>query len=345
MDQEDLLKIKDLHVEFSMKQGTVHALRGVDLNISKGTTIGLVGESGCGKSMTARAMMGLVPEPGEVTKGEILLNLKSGEFSDIVKLKRDGKEIRKIRGQELAMVFQEPMTAFSPVHTIGNQIMEAILLHQDVNKNEAKEIAIETLESVGLPDARRQLKAYPFELSGGMRQRAMIAMALVCKPRLLIADEATTALDVTIQAQILDLLQSIQEEMDMSILVVTHNLGVIATITERVNVMYLGRMVEEGSTEQIFDNPKHPYTKGLMGAVPEIGSKLKGETKRLETIPGVVPDPFLNVPGCLFHLRCPEFIEGKCDNEIPKEIEVEKGHSVRCFLYEKEINEGGMNLG
>jgi len=335
-----LLEIRNLHVEFPLKQGTVRALQGVDLTFNRGETLGLVGESGCGKSMTARAMLGLVPDPGEVTQGEILLYRKNEDPIDITKLHPDGDAIRKIRGADIAMVFQEPMTSLSPVHTIGNQIMEAVILHQRTSKDRAAELAVEMLEAVGLPDAPRQLSTYPFELSGGMRQRVMVAMALSCNPKLLIADEATTALDVTIQAQILNLLKGLQEERNMSILVVTHNLGVVAAVTHRVAVMYLGRIVEEAPVEKVFGDPKHPYTKGLLASVPKIGSRIGGQSAgRLQTIAGDIPDPLLEVSGCTFNLRCPHYMKGICDVEVPPLLEVSENQHVRCYLYSDEVSE------
>ncbi len=338
--QNKILQIKNLHVEFPLKEGTVRALQGVDLTFFSRETLGLVGESGCGKSMTARAMLGLVPEPGEVTQGEILLARKDQDPIDITKLHPDGEVIRNIRGADIAMIFQEPMTSLSPVHTIGNQIMEAIILHQKTSKERAAELAVEMLQAVGLPDASRQLSTYPFELSGGMRQRVMVAMALSCDPKLLIADEATTALDVTIQAQILNLLKDIQEERDMSIMVVTHNLGVVAAVTHRVAVMYLGRIVEEAPVEMIFEQPKHPYTQGLLASVPKVGSKVGGrQAGRLQTISGDVPDPLLQVSGCTFHLRCPRFMRGICDREVPPFIETSEDQQVRCYLYSEDVPE------
>lgn len=331
--RDELLKVKNLHVEFKSREGMVRALRGVDLTIYQGETLGLVGESGCGKSMTARAILNMIPEPGCIAEGSVKLYRQQEEI-ELNKLSPDGEKIRRIRGKDIAMIFQEPMTSLSTVYTIGNQIIEAITLHQKLGQKEARERATEMLSLVGIPDAKRRLDTYPFQLSGGMRQRVMIAMALSCNPSLLIADEPTTALDVTIQAQILELLQRLQEEFRMSILLITHNLGVVAAISHRVAVMYLGQVIEESSTELLFENPKHPYTQGLLRSVPKVGEKAK---EKLWAIKGNVPNPYFKVSGCPFHPRCPEFMPGICENNVPVLTEVAVDHKASCFLYPQVV--------
>ncbi len=336
MEQDILIKIRDLHVHFQTREGTVRALTGVDLDISRGETLGLVGESGCGKSMTARSILNMVPFPGRIIEGRIELYQKSNgavKTIDITSLGEESQAIRQIRGKDVAMIFQEPMTSLSPVHTIGNQIIEAIRLHTQVSEQEALRRAVEMLDLVGIPDARSRVSTYPFELSGGMRQRAMIAMSLSCNPSLLIADEPTTALDVTIQAQILELLVRMQEQLHMTILMITHNLGVVASMAHRVAVMYLGKVVEEATVDEIFHNPMHPYTRALLQSIPKVGEKT---SERLWAIVGNIPDPFLVVPGCPFHPRCPSYMQGKCEKEIPTLQEIKPDHKVSCLLYKDE---------
>jgi peptide/nickel transport system ATP-binding protein len=314
----------------------VRAVEGVSFDIDRGRTLGVVGESGCGKSVTSQAIMRIVPPPGEIVEGEIVFHRYrqdgSVEKVELTKLDPRGPEIRSIRGNEIAKIFQEPMTSLSPVHTIGNQIMEAIILHQKVDKNEAREKAIEMLAHVGLPQPQQRIDYYPHQLSGGMRQRAMIAMALSCNPSLLIADEPTTALDVTTEAQILELMKGLQQEFGMAIMFITHNLGVIAEMADDVVVMYLGKEVELAPVDDTFYDPWHPYTRDLLRSIPRIGRK---SAARLHTITGSVPDPY-NIPkGCPYHPRCPEFMPGKCDldQEIPF-FEVKPKHWARCLLYE-----------
>ncbi len=336
MANKKILEITDLHVRFDTRQGSVRAVDGLTFDVAAGETLGIVGESGCGKSMTARAIMRLVPNPGQITQGKIgyYPDGGNGKRCELTTLDPDGENIRQIRGKEIAMIFQEPMVSFSPVHTIGDQIAEIILLHQNVDKKEAREQAIDRLHVVGIPNPKQRFDSYPFELSGGMRQRAMIAMALACEPKLLIADEPTTALDVTVQAQILDLLERLQGELGMAIMLITHNLGVVATMARRMVVMYLGQVVEEGSAEQIFDEPKHPYTWGLMKSVPTLGQSNK--IKRLSTIKGTVPGPYTRLSGCPFHPRCPEFMPGLCDQEVPDLVQTNSSQKVRCLLYDKD---------
>jgi peptide/nickel transport system ATP-binding protein len=340
MKQDQLLiEVQDLKTYFFLDEGTVRAIDGVDFNLFRGQTLGVVGESGCGKSVTARSILRIVPRPGRIVQGEITLHRKgdarNGGQEELVKLTNlnpSGRTIRSIRGSEIAMVPQEPMTSLSPVHTIGNQIMEAILLHQKVSKAEARAKAIEILDLVGFPQPKVRVDAYPYQLSGGLRQRAVIAMALSCHPSLLIADEPTTALDVTTEAQILRLMRSLQRELGMAIMYITHNLGVVAQMTEDVIVMYMGKVVEEATVDALFHNPLHPYTQALLRSIPRLGQKTK-ENQRLESIRGTVPDPYSIPKGCSFHPRCSKKIPGVCDKQEPANIEVEPGHKVRCLLY------------
>ena len=327
--QEPVLEIRDLHTFFPLEEGMLKAVNGVSLTIHKNRTLGVVGESGCGKSVTAQSILRIVPDFAQMT-GEILLH-KNGEVIDLAALAPSGREIRDIRGRDVSMIFQEPMTAFSPVHTVGEQIMEAILVHDDVPKAEARAHAIELLKLVGIPIPEERVDAYPHQLSGGMRQRAMIAMALVLTPMLLIADEPTTALDVTIQAQILRLMKTLQAEMGMSIMFITHDLGVIANMADDVAVMYLGRVVEYGSVRQIFRTPKHPYTQALLRSIPRTGRRAR---VRLEAIEGIVPVPLDPPDICPFADRCTQFIPGRCDEKVPDFLDIASGHSVRCILYE-----------
>ncbi len=333
-DRNRILEISDLKVEFNTKEGLVKALQGVDLELYEQETLGLVGESGCGKSMTARAMLRIIPEPGEITAGSIMFFV-NGQWTDITKLHIDSEELRAIRGQRIGMIFQEPMTSLSPVHTVGSQVAEALTLHQTVDRKTANNRAVEMLSLVGIPDAKSRANSYPFEMSGGMRQRVMIAMALTCSPNILIADEATTALDVTIQAQILELLQRLQNDMKMAIIAVTHNLGVVAAISQRVSVMYLGKIVEEASTVDIFDDPKHPYTEALLLSVPQFSETEEHHRRPLQTIEGDIPDPYTQLPGCPFHPRCTKRIDGHCDRVVPEMIVLHDTRKVRCHLYQQ----------
>ena len=330
-----LLEIHDLHVQFKLREGLVRAVNGVSLAIPANSTLGVVGESGCGKSITAKAMLRILPPRASIPQGRILLWPRAGDGDsvpqDLTQLAPDSRAMRRIRGADISMIFQEPMTSFSPVHTIGNQIMETIRLHQPATKREAREIAIDSLRLVRVPLAERRIDAYPHELSGGLRQRCMIAMALACRPRLLIADEPTTALDVTIQAQILNLIEQLQKDLQMAMMMITHDLGVIAETADQVAVMYLGRIVEHASVDDIFGAPKHPYTRGLMSSIPRVG---EGNRERLASIPGSVPPPFSVPRGCPFHPRCEAFMKGVCDGDLMPELaDVSPGHSVACFLY------------
>ncbi len=334
---EPLVEVNDLRTYFFLREGTVKALDGVSFQIGRGESLGVVGESGCGKSVTAQAILRIVPPPGKIVGGEITLHRQAGSNGKagrpgaikLTDLDPHGPAIRSIRGAEIAMVFQEPMTSLSPVHTIGYQIMEAIVLHQAVDKKQARERTIEILAKVGMPRPRQAVDAYPHQLSGGQRQRAMIAMALSCNPSLLIADEPTTALDVTTQAQILDLMRQLQGDLGMAIMFITHDLGVIAEMTTRVVVMYLGRVVEEADVDTLFHQPAHPYTEALLKSVPRLGMT----AGPLQPIEGSVPDPYNIPPGCPFHPRCPKFIAGRCDVAEPQWIAVGNRHHVRCHLY------------
>jgi len=324
-----LIDVRGLKTYFYTEDGVVRAVDGVDFTIEPEKTLGIVGESGCGKSVTALSIMGLVQSPpGKIAAGEIIYS-HDGKDTDLTKLNPKGREYRSIRGNEIAMIFQEPMTSLNPVYTIGNQIMEAIILHQHLNKHEAKQKAIDMLHSVGIPVPEQRVNEYPHQLSGGMRQRAMIAMALSCNPSLLIADEPTTALDVTIQAQVLDLMNDLRRDFKASIQFITHDLGVIADMADDVVVMYLGKIVESASVREIFHNPKHPYTEGLMNSIPSLKTTKK---ERLIPIKGVVPDPFDVPDGCGFEPRCPHAME-ICKREVPTLKEVSPGHLASCWLY------------
>ncbi|HEX4216363.1 MAG TPA: ABC transporter ATP-binding protein [Candidatus Dormibacteraeota bacterium] len=328
---DTLVQVKDLEVRFDTVLGTVRALNGVSFSIGRGRVVGIVGESGSGKTMTGLAIMQLIPKPGQVTAGEILLKADRDKPSrDLLRLDRDSPEMRHIRGDQVGMIFQEPMTSLNPVYTVGNQIEEAILLHQTGNRDEALRGAVDILRRVGMPNPERVVTQYPHELSGGMRQRAMIAMALSCNPDLLVADEPTTALDVTTESQILQLMRDLQADFGMSIMFITHNMGVVAQMCDEVAVMYLGRIVEKATVDDIFYNPKHPYTVALLRSIPRIGRR----GGKLEVIEGSVPDPYTTVPGCPFHPRCPARIAGVCDRLVPLETTVDgDGHTVRCHLY------------
>lgn len=318
----ELLKVENLKTYFFTHEGTVKAVDGISFSINRGETLGLVGESGCGKSVTALSIMRLIPHPpGRIVSGEIYSEGKN-------LLKYNNKEMRNIRGRKISMIFQEPMTSLDPVFTIGHEIMEAVRLHSSVNKKDAKDKTIETLRVVGMPDAEKRIHNYPHELSGGMRQRAMIAMALCCNPALLIADEPTTALDVTIQAQILRLINELKDEFGASVLLITHDLGVVAEMCDNVAVMYAGHIVEHTDVDTIFSNPLHPYTKGLNKSIP----RLDVDMERLETIKGLVPN-LIDLPsGCPFHPRC-SYCSDKCMKEMPELKEVEDNHLVKCHLY------------
>jgi peptide/nickel transport system ATP-binding protein len=334
-----LLDVKNLKTYFYLDDGIVRALDGVSFDLGRSAVLGVVGESGCGKSVLARSIMRLVRPPGRTLEGEIIYHRSIGngvsapsvDTLDLVKLPADGPEIREIRGGDITMVFQEPMVSFSPVHTIGNQIMEAIVLHQKISKAEARTVALDILRRVSIPNPEARIDEYPFRLSGGMRQRAMIALALSSNPKLLIADEPTTALDVTTQAQILNLMSELQQESGMAMMLITHNLGVVAQMAEEIIVMYLGKVVERADTKTLFRDPKHPYTEELLKSIPRLRRTRQGD--RLATIAGNVPPPFVRPPGCPFHPRCPHAMPGICDVIEPQETTIRPGHTTSCHLY------------
>jgi peptide/nickel transport system ATP-binding protein/oligopeptide transport system ATP-binding protein len=319
---QELLKIEDLKTHFFTHEGVIKAVDGVSLHINRGETLGIVGESGCGKSVTALSIMRLIADPpGKIVAGKILF-----EGQNLLDL--DGKRMRDIRGRKISMIFQEPMTSLDPVFTIGHEIIETLQIHQNLDKKEARQQAIDVLTTVGIPDANKRVDSYPHELSGGMRQRAMIAMALACNPVLLIADEPTTALDVTIQAQILRLINELKSEFDTSVLLITHDLGVIAEMSQHVAVMYAGHIVEYADVYTLFDNPLHPYTRGLHKSIP----RLDVETRRLDTISGMVPDLIDLPPGCPYQNRCEHCFDA-CRKEMPALLPVADQHLVKCHLY------------
>jgi len=332
-----LLRVRDLHVAFKMDEGTVHAVDGLSFDVSPGQVVGIVGESGCGKSVTMKAILQLIEPPGRIVSGEILYTHDNATI-DLTRLPPRGSAMRALRGAEIALIPQEPMAAFSPVHTVGEQIVEAIRLHetsngQPISRREARARTIELFRDVGIAIPEQRVDAYSWQLSGGLRQRAMIAMALSCRPRLLIADEPTTAIDVTTQAQILALLRDLQRKYDTAIIFITHDLGVIAQMANHVVVMYLGRVMEEGTVDEIFHAPKHPYTRALLRSMPS----MHGETQvALPIISGALPHPFNRPSGCPFHPRCPDAIPDRCAARVPLPIEVEPNRIVSCFLYHDE---------
>ena len=325
---EPLLVVEDLKTVFVTSQGEGRAVDGVSFQLQAGETMGLVGESGCGKTVTALSLLRLVPDPpGKIVGGAI-------HFNGVNLLALTEEEMRAVRGNDISMVFQEPMTSLNPVFTIGDQITEAIILHQALSKREARIQAIEMLQCVGIPDPDKRVDEYPHQLSGGMRQRAMIAMALTCRPKLLIADEPTTALDVTIQAQILDLMRTLQADLGMAILLITHDLGVVADIADRVAVMYAGKIIEDASAESLFADPKHPYTQGLLRSVPRIDKDATGQRERLQEIPGLIPSIFAIPPGCAFAPRCPHVME-RCRKDEPPLEAVGSETRAACWLHQE----------
>ena len=326
------LDVQGLKTYFFLDKGILKAVDGVSFTVGDQETIGIIGESGCGKSMTAQSLLRLVARPGEIVNGHAFLRCKDGNIVDILALDANSRELRSIRGNEISIVFQEPMTSFSPVHTIGFQISQMYKIHTDLNKAEIRTRVLDLLTRVGISNPEQRFDEYPYQLSGGMRQRAMIAMALSCKPQIVIADEPTTALDVTIQAQILELMKDLQQEADMSTVYITHNMAVIAENVDRVYVMYLGRVVESTTTERLFSNPLHPYTQKLLRSIPRPGQRVD----RLEIIAGSVPNAIDPPVQCGFFSRCPAAMVGKCDRTVPELVEIEAGHFVRCFLYSEE---------
>jgi len=331
--EDNLLNVRDLKISFKTDEGIIKAVDGIDFSVKRGQTLGIVGESGSGKSVSTWSIMQLLPKNSIIHKdSSIQFRRKDGEIVEITQLKPNSRGLRQIRGGEVALIFQEPMSSFSPVYTVGNQIVEAILEHRKVSKEEAQEIAVDMLSRVGISNPRQRFKQYPFELSGGMRQRAMIAVALSMSPSLLIADEPTTSLDVTIQAQILKLMEQLQDELGMSIIFITHNLGVIAQVAEEIEVMYLGKILERGTTKEIIQNPLHPYTQALLKAIPQLDHL--GE--RLKAISGDIPSPLARPTGCPFHTRCEKVMPGICDVEMPNLTQISETHKVFCFLHEEK---------
>jgi peptide/nickel transport system ATP-binding protein len=331
-----LLSVRNLKTYFAQDEGTVKAVDGVNLDLYPGATLGIVGESGCGKSVTARSILRIVDRPGRIIDGEIQFRRPTadgahGATIDLARLAPNSPEMRSIRGAEIALIFQEPMSSFSPVHTVGNQIMEVIQLHQRISRRDARDRAIDMLKRVGVSSPEERIGQLSNQLSGGLRQRAMIAMALSCNPTLLIADEPTTALDVTTQTQILDLMRRLQREDGMAIMLITHDLGVVAEMATDVAVMYLGRVVEQAPVDAIFHAPRHPYTRALLRSIPRMRARSR---ERLTPIAGAVPHPYDRPTGCPFHPRCADFMAGRCDREAPVLKPVGDGHAVSCFLYE-----------
>jgi peptide/nickel transport system ATP-binding protein len=325
---EKLVEVQDLHVRFRTDEGIVYAVNGVSYDIETGKTMGIVGESGCGKSVSANAMMQLLPDNGWVESGSIMYNAPEGVF-DVTKLDKKDRRTALVHGKEMAMIFQEPMTSFCPVYTIGNQIIEAVRLHTDIPKTERRNYVIGLLRKVGIAKPEQRIDEYPYQLSGGMRQRAMIAMAIAANPRLLIADEPTTSLDVTVQAQILNLLKDLQQEFGMSMLMINHNFGIIAETCDMVAVMYLGFIIEYASTRELLNNPLHPYTRDLLRSVPQVTDK-KGV--KLSYIQGTVPGAYNIPPGCPYAERCGKKLSGLCETAKPPTVD--KGdHRVACHLY------------
>lgn len=345
MDNNPLIEVNGLKTQFFTTRGVVRAVDGVTFDIQPGRTLGVLGESGCGKSVTAFSIMQLVRKPGRIVEGEILYHRDRGregggngqETVKITDLKPNSREMRQIRGKEIAMVFQEPMTSLDPVYTIGDQIGEAITYHQGVGKRKAREMAIGVLDRVRMPQPQQAVDRYPHQLSGGMRQRAVIAMALSCHPSLLIADEPTTALDVTTEAQILKLMKDLQEEFGMAIMYITHDLGVIAEMADEAIVMYLGQIVERADVNTLFYDPRHPYLKALLRSIPKLGKK---SDQMLDAISGMVPDPHDTPRGCAFHPRCAAHQAGLCNLKKPSLVDIGGGHLVRCFHYADRAEEG-----
>ena len=330
-----LIDVRDLSVVIDRDEGVVRPLNGVSFRIDAGQAVGIVGESGCGKTMTSNALLRILPPAAKITSGHIRYRRKLDEqVVDLATIDPNSVEMRQIRGGDISMIFQEPMTAFSPVHTIHNQIAEMIQLHDPMDDQAARRRVVELLDLVGIPGPDERADDYAFQLSGGMRQRAMIAMALASKPRLLIADEPTTALDVTVQARVLKLIQRLQRELGLALMLITHDLGVIAHTVEYVYVMYLGQVVEEGPVAEIFDHPAHPYTQALLHSIPSLTNK----SKRLEPIEGSVPSAFALPKGCPFHTRCTKQVGAICKEQMPKHVEVSQRHFASCFIHAEQGN-------
>ncbi len=338
MKPDHILSVRDLETRFEMDEGTTRAVDGVSFDVAAGQVVGIVGESGCGKSVTIKSILGIVQKPGKVVGGEVLFRRRpdgaddqsEGGVIDLAQQDQRGRLMRDIRGNEIALIPQEPMAALSPVHTIGNQLVEAVRLHRDVTVRQAEDLAIQRMTEVGIPDPAQRMSAYSWQLSGGLRQRVMIAMALSCNPRLLIADEPTTAIDVTTQAQVLRLLRGLQQDHGMAIIFITHDLGVIAQVADYVVVMYLGRVMETGPVDDIFHQPNHPYTKALLASIPSIHTSSQ---KLLPTIEGSIPHPLHRPPGCPFAPRCADAMPGRCDRDTPRTMPISEHRSVSCFLH------------
>jgi peptide/nickel transport system ATP-binding protein len=327
-----ILSVRDLATHFPTRDGVVRAVDGVSFDLHAGRTLGIVGESGCGKSVMTRSLLRILDRPGRIVGGSMRLAFADARPPvDLAQLAEDGEEIRAIRGKEIALIFQEPMASFSQYYTVGDQISEAIRLHSTASKSEARGLAIEALRRVGIPSPERRVDEYPFQLSGGLRQRVLIAMALACQPRILIADEPTTALDVTTQAQVLDLLRSLRAQQGLSIIIITHDMGVIAEMADDVVVMYLGRAVETGPVDAIFHDPKHPYTQALLRSIPSVAATPRA---RLATMPGAIPHPLNRPPGCPFHPRCDRAVPGLCDRDLPAALALPDGRTVACVLHQ-----------
>ena len=333
MKGDTIVKIDNLNVNFYTNQRCNKALRGVSFELKKGSILGFVGESGCGKSVSANSIMGLLPDLSRIEEGSIVYESESGPIN-IEKLSKKGPEMRKLRGSEIAMIFQDPMTALNPVFTVGYQLNEMLLTHTNMNKKEATKRSIELLKEMGVPAPEERFYEYPHEFSGGMRQRAMIAMAMACEPKVLLADEPTTALDVTIQAQIFELMLKLRDEKNMAMMLITHDMGVIAELADDVAVMYMGNIVESGTAIDVLTKPTHPYTKALLDSIPVLG---RGKSQKLEPIKGSTPDPYNRPKGCQFAPRC-EIACQKCLESMPEELIIEDGHMVRCFRAEEIFN-------
>ncbi len=332
---EPILEVKNLKTHFFLEKGVVQAVKGVSFTLQNKQTLGIVGESGCGKSVTARSIMRLIKSPpGQIVDGEIIFRRQKrrAETIDIARLDPKGPEMRSIRGGEISMIFQEPMTSLNPLYTVGHQIAEVVQLHQGLTQKESIKVAIDMLDKVRIADPHERVNQYPHQMSGGMRQRVMIALALSCNPSILVADEPTTALDVTIQAQIIDLMEQLQEDFGSSIIIITHNLGVVSQMSDYVAVMYFGRVVEYGTTVDIFRNPKHPYTEGLIKSIPVLGQR----KEILVPITGMVPNATDEIKGCAFADRCPHVMP-KCREHLPVDITIEGEHKVACWLYEDQL--------
>ncbi len=331
-EKDYILQVKELKTEFKVAKRTVHAVNSVTFDVERGKTLCIVGESGCGKSVSAHSIVQLLPVNGQVVGGSVQYHPDADTTMELATLKRSNRSMRKIRGKEIAMIFQDPMSSLNPVYTVGSQVVEMLQNHEPMSKKEARARVVKMMADLGIPDPDARFDQYPHEFSGGMKQRMMIAIAMICNPKILIADEPTTALDVTIQAQILDLIGKMQKEYGTSVILITHNMGIVAEIADTVAVMYMGRVVEFGSLEQIFNNPKHPYTVALMKSVPVLGMD---KNQELATIEGTTPDAYTEFHGCEFAERC-QYAKEACFRRFPKDTYVEEGHRVRCLLLEED---------